>query len=62
MGAQLHLTRAADHCLCLCCCRLLPQLVIQTCHKRGVHAIGGMSALIPVKGNPAANEVGGCVC
>ena len=33
------------------------QLVIQTCHKRGVHAIGGMSALIPVKDNPAANEV-----
>lgn len=31
--------------------------MIQTCHRRGVHAIGGMSALIPVKGNPAANEV-----
>lgn len=43
------------------------QLVIQTCHRRGVHAIGGMSALIPVKGNPAANEVrklvlNGCYC
>lgn len=33
------------------------QLVIKTCHKRGVHAIGGMSALIPVKGDAAANEV-----
>ncbi len=32
------------------------QLVIKTCHKRGVHAIGGMSALIPVKGDARANE------
>jgi malate synthase len=36
--------------------RAYTQLVIQTCHRRGVHAIGGMSALIPVKGDPAANE------
>lgn len=32
------------------------QLVIKTCHRRGVHAIGGMSALIPVKGDARANE------
>jgi len=32
------------------------QLVIQTCHKRGVHAMGGMAAQIPVKNNPAANQ------
>ena len=25
------------------------QLVIQTCHKRGVHAMGGMAAQIPIK-------------
>ena len=37
--------------------RAYTQLVIQTCHRRGVHAIGGMSALIPVKGDPRANEV-----
>ena len=30
--------------------------VIRTCHKRGAHAMGGMSALIPVKGDEAANE------
>jgi malate synthase len=30
-------------------------LLVQTCHKRGAHAMGGMSALIPVK-DPAANE------
>ncbi|MFY8005494.1 MAG: malate synthase A, partial [Chitinophagaceae bacterium] len=32
------------------------QLVIQTCHKRGVHAIGGMAAQIPIKTNLEANE------
>ncbi|AIZ64501.1 malate synthase [Hymenobacter sp. DG25B] len=32
------------------------QLVIQTCHRRGVHAIGGMAAQIPIKNNPEANE------
>ncbi len=32
------------------------QLVIQTCHKRGVHAMGGMAAFIPVKNDPEANE------
>ena len=29
--------------------------VIRTCHKRGAHAMGGMSAFIPVKGDEAAN-------
>lgn len=32
------------------------KLAIQTCHKRGAPAIGGMSAFIPVKGNEAENE------
>ncbi|NGQ96686.1 malate synthase A [Brevibacillus sp. SYP-B805] len=31
-------------------------LTIQTCHKRNAHAIGGMSAYIPVKHDPTANE------
>ncbi len=31
-------------------------LLLATCHKRGAHAIGGMSALIPIKNDPAANE------
>jgi malate synthase len=30
--------------------------VIRTCHKRGAHAMGGMSAFIPVKDDPAAND------
>ena len=32
------------------------QLVIQTCHKRGVHAMGGMAAQIPIKNDPEANQ------
>lgn len=31
-------------------------LVIQTCHKRGVHAMGGMAAQIPIKNDEAANN------
>jgi len=33
------------------------RLLIQTCHKRKVAAMGGMSAQIPIKGDDAANEV-----
>lgn len=32
------------------------QAVIQRCHKRDVHAIGGMAAQIPIKNNEKANE------
>jgi malate synthase len=32
-------------------------LLLQTCHKRGAPAIGGMSALIPIKNDPAKNEI-----
>lgn len=31
------------------------KLVIQRCHKRGIHAIGGMAAQIPIKNDPEAN-------
>ncbi len=31
------------------------QLVIKTCHRRCVHAMGGMAAQIPIKGDDAAN-------
>ena len=30
--------------------------LIDTCHRRGAHAMGGMAAQIPVKDNPAAND------
>ena len=30
--------------------------LIQVCHKRRAHAMGGMAAQIPVKNNDAANE------
>jgi malate synthase len=31
-------------------------LLIQTCHRRGIHAMGGMAAQIPIKGDDAAND------
>ncbi|KAK9388678.1 malate synthase [Lipomyces mesembrius] len=33
------------------------KLLIKTCHKRGVHAMGGMAAQIPIKSDAAANKV-----
>lgn len=33
------------------------KLLIQTCHKRGVHAMGGMAAQIPIKDDAQANKV-----
>lgn len=38
------------------CMRAYSLLAIQTCHRRGIHAIGGMAAQIPIKEDPAANE------
>jgi malate synthase len=38
------------------CMRSYALRVIQTCHRRGAHAIGGMAAQIPIKEDPAANE------
>lgn len=32
------------------------ELLIQTCHKRGVHAMGGMAAQIPIKDDSQANQ------
>ena len=31
-------------------------LLIQTCHRRGIHAMGGMAAQIPIKNDVAAND------
>lgn len=32
------------------------RLLIKTCHRRGVHAMGGMAAQIPIKHDKAAND------
>ena len=32
------------------------ELLIKTCHRRGIHAMGGMAAQIPIKSDPKANE------
>ncbi len=31
-------------------------LLIQTCHRRGIHAMGGMAAQIPIRNDVAAND------
>jgi malate synthase len=31
-------------------------LLIKTCHRREIHAMGGMAAQIPIRGDPEANE------
>jgi malate synthase len=31
-------------------------LAIKTCHRRNIHAMGGMAAQIPIKNDPVANE------
>ena len=36
--------------------RSYSKLAIKTCHQRNVHAMGGMSAYIPIKSDPVANE------
>ncbi|MFI5349376.1 MAG: malate synthase A [Elusimicrobiota bacterium] len=36
--------------------RSYSRLLIETCHKRGAHAMGGMAAQIPIKDDAAANE------
>ena len=47
--AQITMTRHCMHSYSL--------LVIQNCHRRGAHAIGGMAAQIPIKNDPERNEV-----
>ncbi len=37
--------------------RAYSKRVIAVCHRRGAHAMGGMSAFIPVKGDEAANAL-----
>src|SRR5437867_11627887 len=38
------------------CMRAYTQLAVRTCHRRGAHAIGGMAARIPIRGDADANE------
>jgi len=35
--------------------RAYADLVVRTCHRRGIHALGGMAAQIPIKRDPALN-------
>jgi malate synthase len=36
--------------------RAYSELLVQTCHRRGAHAIGGMAAYIPSRRDPEVNE------
>ena len=36
--------------------RSYSRLLIKTCHRRGIHAMGGMAAQIPIKNDEKANE------
>ena len=36
--------------------RAYSRLLIQTCHRRGAHAMGGMAAQIPIKGDTETND------
>ncbi len=38
------------------CMRAYTQLVVKTCHQRGVFAMGGMAAQIPIKNDEKANQ------
>jgi malate synthase len=37
--------------------RAYTELLVQTCHKRGAFAMGGMAAFIPSRRDPAVNEI-----
>jgi malate synthase len=37
--------------------RAYTQLLVQTCHRHGAHAMGGMAAFIPSRRDPEVNEV-----
>jgi malate synthase len=37
--------------------RAYTDLLVQTCHRRGAHAIGGMAAFIPSRRDPEVNEI-----
>jgi malate synthase len=37
--------------------RAYAELLVQTCHKRGAHAMGGMAAFIPSRKDPGVNAV-----
>ncbi|MDQ7064352.1 MAG: malate synthase A [candidate division KSB1 bacterium] len=37
--------------------RAYTELLVQTCHRRGAHAIGGMAAFIPNRKDPLMNEM-----
>ena len=63
MGARVHvLVRDAvfpDRALCTMRSHMMASyvdLLIKTCHRRGIFAMGGMAAQIPIRNDNAANQ------
>lgn len=54
---NLHLPDRSDITMGVPFMRAYAQLLVKTCHLRGAHAIGGMSAFIPNRKDPEATKV-----
>ncbi|WP_309130901.1 malate synthase A [Brevibacterium sp.] len=54
-GSEFLLPDRSDVTMTVPFMRAYTELLVRTCHKRGAHAIGGMSAFVPAK-DPEANE------
>jgi malate synthase len=55
-GAEFQLPDRARVTMTVPFMRAYTELLVQTCHRRGVHAIGGMAAFIPNRRDPVVNE------
>nr|MDP9496816.1 malate synthase [Actinomycetota bacterium] len=55
-GAEFQLPDRNDVKMTVPFMRAYTELLVKTCHKRGAHAIGGMSAFIPNRRDPEVNE------
>lgn len=56
MNPQFVLPNRADVTMTVTFMKSYTELLIQTCHKRGVHAMGGMAAQIPLKDRASAEN------
>ena len=55
-GAEFQLPDRARVTMTVPFMRAYTELLVQTCHRRGAHAIGGMAAFIPNRRDPVVNE------
>jgi malate synthase len=55
-GAEFQLPDRARVTMTVPFMRAYTELLVQTCHRRGAHAIGGMAAFIPNRRDPVVND------